>query len=369
MRREPFWKQREDGETHFSSHPSHCREGGIIRVLNIHGPGDARLDTVAPPEVGPNDVLMRVGACGICGSDLGYIRRGGVGRRTASDEAPLPLGHEAAGVVIEAGSAVKGIKPGMRVALNPMTPSGAIGSGASEGAFTERLLVRGAQAGVTLYPMPDEMDFEVAALVEPLSVSLHGIHRGQVRPGDKAVVFGAGPIGLGMVLWLGLIGVTDVVSVDLSPSRLERARSLGATATIVAGEGSLRKGLAELHGRSHTPLGDLVGTDVYFDAAGARTIVPSVISMAKPDARLVITAVYSQPVEIDLSHFLTREMHITSAMGSPTEFPEVIDMLVQHGDVARKMISHRLGFDDIISALDVARSLESGKVMVTFPLD
>lgn len=272
-------------------------------------------------------------------------------------------------MVIEAGSAVKGIKPGMRVALNPMTPSGAIGSGASEGAFTERLLVRGAQAGVTLYPMPDEMDFEVAALVEPLSVSLHGIHRGQVRPGDKAVVFGAGPIGLGMVLWLGLIGVTDVVSVDLSPSRLERARSLGATATIVAGEGSLRKGLAELHGRTHTPLGDLVGTDVYFDAAGARTIVPSVISMAKPDARLVITAVYSQPVEIDLAHFLTREMHITSAMGSPTEFPEVIDMLVQHGDVARKMISHRLGFDDIISALDVARSLESGKVMVTFPLD
>ena len=340
-----------------------------MRVLNIHGLGDARLDTVAPPEVGPNDVLMRVGACGICGSDIGYIRHGGVGRRTASDEAPVPLGHEAAGVVIEAGSAVKGIKPGMRVALNPMTPSGAIGSGASEGAFTEGLLVRGAQAGVTLYPMPDGMDFEVAALVEPLSVSLHGIHRGQVQPGDKAVVFGAGPIGLGMVLWLRLIGVTDVVSVDLSPRRLERARSLGATATIVAGEGSLRKGLAELHGRTHTPLGDLVGTDVYFDAAGARTIVPSVISMAKPDARLVITAVYSQPVEIDLAHFLTREMHITSAMGSPTEFPEVIDMLAQHGDVARKMISHRLGFDDIISALDVARSLESGKVMITFPLD
>jgi (R,R)-butanediol dehydrogenase/meso-butanediol dehydrogenase/diacetyl reductase len=340
-----------------------------MRVLNIHGPGDARLDTVAPPEVGPNDVLMRVGACGICGSDLGYIRRGGVGRRMASDEAPVPLGHEAAGVVIEAGSAVKGIKPGMRVALNPMTPSGAIGSGASEGAFTEGLLVRGAQAGVTLYPMPDGMDFEVAALVEPLSVSLHGIHRGQVQPGDKAVVFGAGPIGLGMVLWLRIIGVTDVVSVDLSPRRLERARSLGATATIVAGDGSLRKGLAELHGRTHTQLGDLVGTDVYFDAAGARTIVPSVISMAKPDARLVITAVYSQPVEIDLAHFLTREMHITSAMGSPTEFPEVIDMLAQHGDVARKMISNRLGFDDIISALDVARSLESGKVMITFPLD
>ena len=102
-----------------------------MRVLNIHGPGDARLDTVGPPGVGPNDVLMRVGACGICGSDLGYIRRGGVGRRMASDEAPVPLGHEAAGVVIETGSAVEGIKPGMRVILNPTTSSGVIGNGGS----------------------------------------------------------------------------------------------------------------------------------------------------------------------------------------------------------------------------------------------
>lgn len=333
-----------------------------MRILNIHGPGDVRLDPAAPPEVGPNDALLRIQACGICGSDLSYIRRGGIGRRKATDEAPIPLGHEAAGVVIKIGSAVEGIKPGMRMIVNPTM----IGNGGNEGAFTERLLVRGAQRGVTLYPMPEGMDFELAALAEPLTVSLHGVNRGQVRPSDKAVVFGAGPIGLGMVLWLKRRGLTDVISVDLYPYRLERARSLGATATIIAGQENVRKRIADIHGHVHTQFGDLAGTDVYFDTAGARSIVPDVIAMAKPDARLVITALYEEPVEINLVLFLTREMHITSAIGSPTEFPEVIAMLAEHGEEARRLISHRLAFDDIMAALEAARSPESAKVMIAF---
>jgi len=338
-----------------------------MRVLNIHGPGDVRLDPATPSEAGPNDVLLSVAACGICGSDLSYIRHGGVGRRKATDKAPMPLGHEAAGVVIKAGGAVEDIKPGMRMIVNPTTAVSLIGSGGDEGAFTERLLVRGAQRGVTLYPIPEGMDFEIAALAEPLTVSLHGVNRGQVQPSDKAVVFGAGPIGLGMVLWLKRRGLTDVIAVDLYPYRLERARSLGATATILAGQENVRERLADMHGHKHTRFGDLVGTDVYFDTAGARSIVPDVIHMAKPDARLVITAVYAEPVEIDLVLFLTREMHITSAIGSPIEFPEVIAMLAEHGEEARRLISHRLAFDDIMAALDVARSPESSKVMIVFP--
>jgi threonine dehydrogenase-like Zn-dependent dehydrogenase len=89
--------------------------------------------------------------------------------------------------------------------------------------------------------------------------------------------------------------------------------------------------------------------------------------MAKPDARLVITAVYAEPVEIDLARFLMREMHMTSAIGSPTEFPEVIAMLAERGDEARRLISHRVAFDDIMAALDAARSPESAKVMIIFP--
>ena len=338
-----------------------------MRVLNVHGPGDVRLDPASPSEAGPNDVILHVAACGICGSDLSYIRHGRVGGRKATDKVPIPLGHEAAGVVVKVGSAVPDVKPGMRMIVNPTTPVSLIGSGGDEGAFAERLLVRGAQRDVTLYPMPEGMDFETAALAEPLTVSLHGVNRGQLQPTDKAVVFGAGPIGLGMVLWLKRWGVTNVISVDLSPYRLERARLLGATATVVAGKEDVRERLADIHGHRRTRYGDLVGTDVYFDTAGAPSIVPDVIAMAKPDARLVITAVYAEPVEIDLARFLTREMHITSAIGSPTEFPEVIAMLAEHGEKARLLISHRMSFGDIMAALDAARSPESAKVVVLFP--
>jgi threonine dehydrogenase-like Zn-dependent dehydrogenase len=297
---------------------------------------------------------------------LNYIRSGILNMGGGS---PKPLGHEAAGVVIEVGSEVEDIEPGMPVIINPMITDGVIGNGSDEGAFTDRLLVRGAQRDVTLHPMPEGMDFEVAALAEPLAVSLHGVNRGRVKPGDRAVVFGVGPIGLGIVLCLRHRGLTDIVSVDLSAFRLELARALGASATINAEQGNVRERLAELHGQEHTRFGEAVATDVYFDAAGASNIVPDIIDMAKPDSRLVISAVYSQPVEINLVSFLIREMHVTSAVGYPAEFPEVIAILAEHAEEARQMISHRRDFDDIIAALDIASSPTCGKVMITFPHD
>ncbi|MFC1925896.1 zinc-binding dehydrogenase [Chloroflexota bacterium] len=332
------------------------------RVLTVHGPGDVRLDSVALPDVGTKDVLVDIRACGICGSDLNYIR---LGLLNMAYGGPKPLGHEAAGVVIEVGSEVEGIELGMGVIINPVTTYGIIGNGSDEGAFTDRLLVREAQRDVQLYPMPEGMDFEIAALAEPLAVSLHGVNRGQVKPGDRAVVFGVGPIGLGIVLWLKRRGVTDIVSIARSASRLERARALGATTTISAEQEDVRERLAELHGQVRTQFGEAVGTDVYFDAAGAANIVPDVIGMAKPDSRLVISAMYINPVEIHLGRFLTREMHITSAAGYPIEFPEVVAMLAEKGEEARKMISHRMPFDDIMTGLDAAGSSTCGKVMIS----
>ncbi|MFC2018235.1 zinc-binding dehydrogenase [Chloroflexota bacterium] len=336
------------------------------RVFKVHGPGDVRLDSESVPEVGSKDVLIGVRVCGICGSDLNYIR---LGLLNLAYGGPKALGHEAAGVVIEAGSEVQGIEPGMQVIINPATSYGIIGNGADEGAFTDRLLVRDARLNEQLFLMPEGMDFEVAALAEPLAVSLHGVNRGQVKPGDRAVVFGVGPIGLGIVLWLKRRGLTDIVSIARTASRLERAREMGATTTISAEQEDVRQRLVELHGHVRTAFGEAVGTDVYFDAAGASNIVPDVIGMAKPDSRLVISAMYINPVEIHLGRFLTREMHITSAAGYPTEFPEVVAMLAEQGDLARKMISHRLPLDNIKEGLDITGSPTCGKVMIACSKD
>ena len=114
------------------------------RVLNIHEVDDARLDEVASPEPGSRDVVIDVKACGICGSDLSYIKMGGIMRPPGG---VTPLGHEAAGEISYVGDEVTGVSVGQRVVVNPMQTPSMIGSGGPEGAFTERLLVADARVG------------------------------------------------------------------------------------------------------------------------------------------------------------------------------------------------------------------------------
>jgi 2-desacetyl-2-hydroxyethyl bacteriochlorophyllide A dehydrogenase len=335
----------------------------MARVLNIHGVNDVRLDPSDPPRPGKSDVVIKVKACGVCGSDLTYIKIGGIHRKPGG---VTPIGHEAAGEVVTVGSDVKGVSVGQRVVINPMMTPSYIGSGGPEGAFTEELLVRDARVGDSLLPIPDDLPFEVAALTEPLAVALHGVNRAQAKAGDKVVVFGCGPIGLGMVLWLVDRGVKDVVALDLCQERLDRAKALGARDVINPSKEDVRARLKELHGSARVFSRDAVGTDAYIDAAGAPTILGDVINMAKYQSRLVVTAAYMKPVQIDLGAMLTTEMTITTAVGYPDEMPEVIGSLPRLQDRVRSLISHRFSFDRVLDALSVAGTPTSAKVMVQF---
>jgi len=333
------------------------------KVLNIHGVNDVRLDPVEPPRPGDSDVVVKVKACGICGSDLTYIKVGGIHRKPGG---VTPIGHEAAGEVIAVGGGVKGVTLGQRVVINPMMTSSYIGSGGPEGAFTEEVLVKDARLGASLLPIPDELPFEIAALAEPMAVGLHGVNRAEATPGDKVVVFGCGPIGLAMVLWLVDRGVTDVVALDLAAERLARAKALGARAVINPAEEPVRERLLELHGSARLFSREAVGTDAYIDAAGAPNILADVVGMAKFHSRLVVTAAYMKPVTIDLGAMLTTEMTITTAVGYPSEMPEVVAALPRLTEKARSLISHRYPFDKVIEALGVAGTPASAKVMIDF---
>jgi 2-desacetyl-2-hydroxyethyl bacteriochlorophyllide A dehydrogenase len=334
-----------------------------MRVLNIHGVGDVRLDPREPPKAGDRDVVVKVKACGICGSDLSYIKMGGIMRKEGG---VTPIGHEFAGEITQVGKAVSGISVGQRVVVNPMQTSTFIGSGGPEGAFTEEVLVGDVKVGDTLMPIPDDLPFEIAALTEPLAVALHGVNRADVKPGDKVVVFGCGPIGLGMVLWLVDRGVKDVVALDLAPERLERAMALGAKGVVNPGTEDVRARLVELLGPATCFGRPKVDVDAWIDAAGAPRILNDVISMAKEHAKLVVTAAYMKPVEIDLGAMLTTEMSITTAVGYPTEMPEIVAALPRLKDKAVSLISHRYGFDDVVQALDMAGTPQSAKVMIHF---
>jgi (R,R)-butanediol dehydrogenase/meso-butanediol dehydrogenase/diacetyl reductase len=333
-----------------------------MRALNIHEVNDVRLDPKAPPKAGDNDVVVKMKAVGICGSDLTYIKYGGIMRKPGG---VTPLGHEGAGEVVQVGKAVEGISVGQRVIINPMQTSTFIGSGGPEGAFSDEVLVGDARLNDSIIPMPADLPYEVAALTEPLAVALHGVNRAEAKAGDKIVVFGCGPIGLGMVLWL-VDRDCNVVALDLADERLARAKALGATHVFNPSKVNLREALMEVHGKTRTLTREAVDTDAYIDAAGGPTILNDVINMAKYHARMVVTAAVMKPVEINLGAMLTTEMTITTAMGYPTEMNDVVAALPRIKEKAQSLISHRLPFDEVIEGLKIAATPQSAKVMIEF---
>lgn len=331
--------------------------------LTVHGPNDVRLDDVATPRPGPKDILVRVQACGICGSDVGYAQAGGL---AGPGGPPLPLGHEFSGVIEKMGAEVRGFRIGQKVAIDPTNPANAIGSGGA-GALTPLILVKDVHSQPMVHPLPDGLDFETAALTEPLSVSLHGVNRAQVAPSSKVVVFGAGCIGLGVALFLEKRGVKDFIVVDKSQGRLARAKALGARATLNPDECDIWAEIGKLHGTGSIHGWSTVNTDVFMEVSGAPGVIPNIVSHAKLHTHLTVIAVYHEPVTLDFLSLLGREMTITTSLAYPTEFPEVLGMLGRNELNIEPLISHRYEFTRVMDAFETAKDKErSAKVMVTF---
>jgi (R,R)-butanediol dehydrogenase/meso-butanediol dehydrogenase/diacetyl reductase len=333
-----------------------------MKAVNLYGPGDIRIDEIDVPRARENDVVLKIGACGICGTDLTFVKHGSM-----RGKEPMPLGHEASGIVTEVGSGVCGVARGMRVAVNPMGEiSNVIGNGGTEGGFAEYLLVRGAELGRNLFAVPEGLPFSIAAMAEPLAVALHAVNRTGAKAGEKAVVFGAGPIGIGAVIWLKETGIDNIVAVDLAPERLRYAQRFGARTVVLAGKDDLRQVLTKVHGSEMVFGQPCVGTDLYIDVAGAPSIVPDVIALAKAHARLVIAAAYRDPVSVNFGQMLTKELTITTSVGYPDEFGNAVDLLVRNPSVYDAYISHRFPLSQFHEAMETAVLRSAGKVVIEF---
>ena len=184
-----------------------------------------------------------------------------------------------------------------------------------------------------------------------MAVARHCVNRSQAQPGYKVVVFGAGPIGLGAVIWLKLRGVRHVAVADVLPGRLQTALAVGADAVIDSSREDVTARLAKLHGQSANALGaPRPDTDIYIDAAGAAIVVNTALRAAKWGARLVTVAVHKKLEPIDLGAMLRSEMTIIASQGYPTEIFEVTpDIAEYHGRFSR-LISHRVPFTDAARA-------------------
>ncbi len=330
----------------------------------VTGPGTTEIVEVPDPVPGPRDVLVRMRACGICGSDAIYIAIGGIPPR----QGRTPLGHEPAGEVIEVGSEVDGISVGDHVVINPMAaPSGIIGNGGATGALADLLLIENAVRGQGLEVLSKDVPFEIAALNEPMAVSLHGVNRTAPKRSDKVVVFGAGPIGLGATLGYKARGVSSVVVVDLIGSRLDKALRIGADAVVNAADEDLARRLMELHGEGEALFPGRVGTDIFYDAAGAPSVISTVVATAKRGATLGITAVHKAPVAVDLTSVMSNEITILGSMGYPDEIFEVTDDIAANWLKYGEIVSHTIPFDNVDDALRTASTPGAAdKVVVTF---
>jgi threonine dehydrogenase-like Zn-dependent dehydrogenase len=334
-----------------------------MRQVRVHGPDDVRVDEVDPPAPGPRDAVVHVAACGICGSDLSYIRMGGM---AGPGPEPLCLGHEMAGVVDWVGAEVDRVRVGDRVVVEPGNEQlGRIGGGGPEGGLTPELLVREADAGL-LHPVPDALSLEVAAFAEPLAVGMHAVEQADVQPGDGVAVFGCGPIGLAAIATLLDRGHDRVVGIDLSPARLALAEGLGAQATLDAGRVDVWEELARLHGTTPFMFGPTPATAAFIEASGSAQVVQQILDRGRVGGRLSVVALHYAPIPTSFLMVLMKEFTVRGSMEYPARFADSIDLLTRR-DLS-SLITHRFPLDRFDDALGVLRgSTDAGKVLITMP--
>ena len=209
-----------------------------MKAANLYEPGDIRWEEVPTPQPGPGEVLIKVKACGVCGSDISRVMQSG------TYHFPTIPGHEFTGEVVHGGSGTETLPAGLRVTVVPLIPCRTcsycangkyhlcedydyLGS-RSNGAFAEFVKVPAAN----LLPLPDNVDYELGALPDPAAVALHAARKLGLKPGDRVAVFGVGPIGAIALQWAKLLGASSTIAVDIFPEKLQAARNCGADLCI-----------------------------------------------------------------------------------------------------------------------------------------
>lgn len=285
------------------------------------------------PQPGPDEVLVAVKACGICGSDV-HGMDGSTGRRRP----PIIMGHEASGIVAGTGSAVQGWAAGDRVTFDSTIYCGqcqvcrrgeinlcdhrrVLGVSCEtyrqDGAFAEFVAV----PQRILYRLPEGLPFEHAALVEPFAIALHAIGRARPRLNDAVVVVGAGMIGLALAQALHLAGCGRLIAVDVAEERLALAKKFGATHTLNPAGGNAAAAILDLtEGR---------GADLAFEAVGVTATVDLALGCLRKGGTATLVGNVSPKIEFALQSAVTRELTLHGSCASRGEYPAVLDLLAR----------------------------------------
>ncbi len=330
-----------------------------MKQVRVHGPNDVRLDDIPEPAPGPGDALLRVSVCGICGTDVSFVQMGGITGK------PQCLGHEMAGVVEWVGAEVGRAAVGDHVIVCPTDlGSGPIGSGAPEGGLTPLLLVRNADHPRRLFPVPAGTSLQVAALAEPLAVGMQAVNQADVAPGDTVAVFGCGPIGLMAIATLLDRGIDDIVAIDLSATRRDLARGLGAPNALDPAAGDVWEELKRLHGTAPFMFGPTAATDAFIEASGSDQVLGDILQNGRFDGRMSVVALHYQPVPTNYAVLLMKQFTVRGSFEYPSRFEDAIELLVRR-DLSH-LITHTPALEDFAQGLAILEgSKDCGKVMIT----
>lgn len=308
------------------------------------------FEEVPQPEYGKNDLLVKVKACAICGSDV-HGMDGGTGRRIP----PVIMGHEASGIVAAVGSSVKGFSVGDRITFDSTTNCGecyycrkgqvnlcdnrrVLGVSCNDyrqnGAFAEYVAI----PQYIAYHLPDEITFEQAAMVEPVSIAVHAVSRFPVSLSDTAVVVGVGTIGLFIVQILHLAGCGRIIAIDLDSSKFELAKAFGATHCLKADSDHLPAKIATLtNGR---------GADLTFEAVGITSTVKTAVDLLRKGGSLTLVGNLMAQIDFPLQSVVTRQISIFGSCASSGEYPICLDLIAGGKVNVEALISARASLKD-----------------------
>jgi len=327
-----------------------------MKALLLYADHNIQIEEIDKPSPGPGEVLLKVEAVGICGSDVHFFKEGHIG--SMRFKGPHVLGHEFAGTVVELGPGVEGLEVGDHVAANPMISCGVcepcregkpnlclnprfVGTPPWPGAMQE-YFVHPASYCVKL---PANVSPIAGALLEPLAVAIHSVDLAELKPAHTAAVIGCGPIGLLLLQLSRLSGATDVYAAEISPMRLEAATRFGATVVFNAREVDVvEETLKATGGR---------GVDVSFEAAGVRGSLEQGVEITRPGGKIIVLGTPGHPVSAEPIHLRHKELTLIWARRYLYRDYSRALTLVAEGIVnIERLVTHRFSLENAVEGFE-----------------